>query len=50
LSKRQGQSLLDLVADPQSARLLQAFSKIAERDVKRSLVELVENVASAKRA
>jgi transcriptional regulator with XRE-family HTH domain len=39
------ESLLDLVAEPQAVRLVQAFSKIADVQVRRSLVLLAEKIA-----
>ena len=39
--------LADLLAEPQSARLSRAFSKITDSGVRRSLVQLVEKFAKA---
>lgn len=39
--------LADLLAEPQSARLIRAFSKITDNAVRRSLVQLVEKFAKA---
>jgi transcriptional regulator with XRE-family HTH domain len=39
------ESLLDLVADPQSMRLVQAIGEIDDTELRRSLVDLVENIA-----
>src|SRR3984893_13813345 len=36
---------LDLIAEPQSMRLVQAFSEIGDADVRTSLVQLVERIA-----
>jgi transcriptional regulator with XRE-family HTH domain len=37
--------LLDLLAEPQSVRLIRAFSKITDNTVRRSLVQLAEKFA-----
>jgi transcriptional regulator with XRE-family HTH domain len=37
--------LLDLLAEPQSVRLIRAFSKITDTTVRRSLVQLAEKFA-----
>jgi transcriptional regulator with XRE-family HTH domain len=37
--------LLDLLAEPQSVRLIRAFSKITDTTVRRSLVQLTEKFA-----
>ena len=39
--------LLDLLAEPQSVRLIRAFSKITDTTVRRSLVQLAEKFAKA---
>jgi transcriptional regulator with XRE-family HTH domain len=43
------QSPLDLIAEPQSFRLMQSFSEIADPQVRRSLVTLVETLAHARK-
>ena len=45
--ERSGESggLLDLLAEPQSVRLIRAFSKITDTTVRRSLVQLAEKFA-----
>jgi hypothetical protein len=40
-------SLLDLLAEPQSVRLIRAFSKITDNTVRRSLVQLAEKFAKS---
>jgi transcriptional regulator with XRE-family HTH domain len=40
-----GGGLLDLLAEPQSVRLIRAFSKITDTTVRRSLVQLAEKFA-----
>ena len=40
---------LDLIAEPQSMRLVQAFSEIGDADVRTSLVQLVERIADGGR-
>jgi transcriptional regulator with XRE-family HTH domain len=40
---------LDLIAEPQSMRLVQAFSEIGDADVRTSLVQLVERIADGRR-
>ena len=40
-----GPSLLDLLAEPQSVRLIRAFAKITDTAVRRSLVQLAEKFA-----
>jgi transcriptional regulator with XRE-family HTH domain len=40
---------LDLIAEPQSMRLVQAFSEIGDADVRTSLVQLVERIAEGRR-
>lgn len=39
--------LLDLLAEPQSVRLIRAFSKITDTTVRRSLVQLAEKFAKS---
>jgi len=39
--------LLDLLAEPQSVRLIRAFSKITDSTVRRSLVQLAEKFAKS---
>jgi transcriptional regulator with XRE-family HTH domain len=39
--------LLDLLAEPQSVRLIRAFSKITDNTVRRSLVQLAEKFAKS---
>ena len=39
--------LLDLLAEPQSVRLIRAFSKISDNMVRRSLVQLTEKFAKS---
>jgi transcriptional regulator with XRE-family HTH domain len=39
--------LLDLLTEPQSVRLIRAFSKITDSTVRRSLVQLAEKFAEA---
>jgi transcriptional regulator with XRE-family HTH domain len=39
--------LLDLLAEPQSVRLMRAFSKITDTAVRRSLVQLAEKFAKS---
>jgi len=39
--------LLDLLAEPQSVRLIRAFSKITDTAVRRSLVQLAEKFAKS---
>ena len=39
--------LLDLLTEPQSVRLIRAFSKITDSTVRRSLVQLAEKFAKA---
>ncbi len=39
--------LIELLAEPQSARLIRAFSKITDHAVRRSLVQLAEKFARA---
>ena len=39
--------LLDLLAEPQSVRLIRAFSKITDKTVRRSLVQLAEKFAKS---
>ena len=41
----EGGGLLDLLAEPQSVRLIRAFSKITDTTVRRSLVQLAEKFA-----
>jgi transcriptional regulator with XRE-family HTH domain len=41
------QSPLDFVDDPQSFRLVRAFSEIQDVHLRRSLVELIESIAQA---
>jgi len=41
------QSLMNQLVEPQSMRLIQAFSEITDPEVRRSLVQLVEKIASA---
>ncbi len=43
--KANGSGLLDLLAEPQSVRLIRAFSKIRDAAVRRSLVQLAEKFA-----
>ena len=46
--ERGGESgLLDLLAEPQSVRLMRAFAKIRDNSVRRSLVQLAEKFAKA---
>ena len=46
--ERSGESgLLDLLAEPQSVRLMRAFAKIRDNSVRRSLVQLAEKFAKA---
>jgi len=40
-----GPGLLDLLAEPQSVRLIRAFAKITDTAVRRSLVQLAEKFA-----
>ena len=42
-----GSGLLDLLAEPQSVRLIRAFSKITDTAVRRSLVQLAEKFAKS---
>ena len=35
----------DLISDPQAYRLVEAFSEIGDRRVRRSVIELVKNIA-----
>jgi len=42
-----GSGLLDLLAEPQSVRLIRAFSKITDTAVRRSLVQLAEKFANS---
>ena len=39
--------LLDLLAEPQSVRLIRAFAKITDNTVRRSLVQLAEKFAKS---
>ena len=39
--------LLDLLAEPQSVRLIRAFAKISDNTVRRSLLQLAEKFAKA---
>jgi transcriptional regulator with XRE-family HTH domain len=39
--------LLDLLAEPQSVRLIRAFSKISDNTVRRSLIQLTEKFAKS---
>ena len=39
--------LLDLLGEPQSVRLIRAFSKITDNTVRRSLVQLAEKFAQS---
>jgi len=41
------QSLMNQLVEPQSMSLIQAFSEITDPEVRRSLVQLVEKIASA---
>ena len=41
--------LLDLLAEPQSVRLIRAFSKITDNMVRRSLIQLTEKFAQSPR-
>ena len=43
--KASGSGLLDLLAEPQSVRLIRAFAKITDNTVRRSLLELAEKFA-----
>jgi transcriptional regulator with XRE-family HTH domain len=43
--KAHDSGLLDLLAEPQSVRLIRAFSKITDNAVRRSLVQLAEKFA-----
>jgi transcriptional regulator with XRE-family HTH domain len=40
-------SPMDLISDRQSFRLVQAFSRIDDQGVRRSIVELVENISGS---
>jgi transcriptional regulator with XRE-family HTH domain len=42
-----GSGLLDLLAEPQSVRLIRAFAKITDTTVRRSLVQLAEKFAKS---
>jgi len=42
------QSMMNQLVEPQSMRLIQAFSAISDPEVRRSLVQLVEKIASAR--
>ncbi len=47
-TERTGEAgLLDLLAEPQSMRLIRAFSKITDTTVRRSLVQLAEKFAKS---
>jgi transcriptional regulator with XRE-family HTH domain len=48
IGRSSGQSLLDLLSEPHSLRLAQAFSRISDKNMRRSLVQLVERIASTK--
>jgi len=45
-----GESMLDLLAEPHSLRLVQAISEITDNDLRRSVVELVERIAASQAA
>ena len=42
-----GGSMLDLLAEPYSLRLIQAMAKIADNELRRTVVELVEQIAAS---
>jgi len=42
------QSLMDHLVEPQSMRLIQAFSEISDPEVRRALAQLVEKIARAR--
>jgi hypothetical protein len=48
LAKGDDSSPFNLLADPLSLRLVQAFSEISERRTRHSLVDLVESMKSRK--
>lgn len=43
-------SMLDLLADPHSMRLVQAMAEIADTELRRSIVQLVERIVSSQPA
>jgi transcriptional regulator with XRE-family HTH domain len=45
-SSGSNESILDLLAEPYSLRLIQAVSEITDSELRRSLVELVERIAA----
>jgi transcriptional regulator with XRE-family HTH domain len=49
-SKSVGESPVDLLADPLSLRLVQAFSEITERQTRHSLVALIESISASRKS
>jgi transcriptional regulator with XRE-family HTH domain len=50
LPARSGPSPLDLIADPQSFRLVQGFAQIGEVGLRRTIVALVDHLAQRRRS
>ena len=46
IGRASSQSLLDLLSEPHSLRLAQAFSRISDKHMRRSVVQLVEKIAT----